>query len=103
MVVLRATLPFALCIFIIGNQALLERNQESPAVDNGDPCSGCKKFGNDQIGEDNAVTVVTCYFNLHILNSIKMLKHLLTPSKSDQDVKPSKPIFESQGNHLTSK
>ena len=87
MVVLKATLPFALFIFIIGNQAD-QINQKLPTVENGDSC-----FGKDQSGEDNAVAAMNCYFNLHILNTFSLLKHLLNPStaqpsKSDQDIKP---------------
>ena len=55
MLVFKATLPFALAILIISNQALFERkptNQESPPVDNG--CCGCKNSGNAQSRKDNA-------------------------------------------------
>ena len=106
MVVLKATLPFALAILITGSQALLERKpikQELPPVDKG--CCGCKNFGNDQSGKDNAVAAMNCYFNLHILKTINLLKHLLNPSivrpsKSDQDIKPGMPIDESLKGNL---
>ena len=105
MVVLKATLPFALAILITGSQALLERKpikQELPPVDKG--CCGFG-FGNDQSGKDNAVAAMNCYFNLHILKTINLLKHLLNPStvrpsKSDQDIKPGMPIDESLKGNL---
>ena len=83
MVVLKATLPFALGILIISNQAVLERdpvNQELPTLDNCDPCHGYKNLEKDESREDNAVN---CNFNLRILkilNGITLLKHLLNLS-----------------------
>ena len=111
MVVLRATLPIAiaaLAVFIMRHEAVSQRKpteQELPTFGAGNPCWGCKHLEEDQ----RAAEAIRIYYNsLHIQNTINLLKRLLNPSisapsKSDQDIKPSKPIFESQGNHLTSK
>ena len=99
MVVLRATLPLAiaaLAIFIMKNEAVLQRKpnmQKLPTFDAGNPGWGCKHLEEDQrVGEARRIY----YCNLHIQNTLNLLKRLLNPSisapsKSDQDMMPSMP------------
>ena len=107
MVGLRATLSFtmaALGIFIMRNQAATQRNlikQKLPTFDISDPCWSCKSFEEDQKVEDNFVAMRNYYYyNLHIQNTINLLKHLYNynPSKTDQAIMPSmrKRIVESK-------
>ena len=102
MVVFKATLSFtmaALGIFIMRNQAATQRNlikQKLPTFDISDPCWSCKSFEEDHKVEDNYYK----YYNLHILNTINLLKHLYNYSSSntDQAIMPSmrKRIVESK-------
>ena len=107
MVVFKATLSFtmaALGIFIMRNQAATQRNlikQKLPTFDISDPCWSCKSFEEDQKVEDNLVSMrINYYYNLHILNTINLLKHLYNYSSSntDQAIMPSmrKRIVESK-------
>ena len=98
MVVFKATLSFAtaaLAIFLMRNQAASQSNpikQKLPTFDNSDPCWSGKSFEEDQKVED----IYYYYCNLHLLNTINLLKHLFNynpsntePSKSDPAIMPS--------------